>query len=137
MLGRKTTIGRTPDNDLMIDAKFISRHHAVILAGPTHTIIEDLNSTNGVLVERAPDYAPDSEGQRHCPCGQGAVPLRRASDGRPPLKDSAACKTGAQQFYPRLGAALAAQNAVQTVSARGRAMAHAVDNHSQQAFSKY
>jgi chromosome segregation ATPase len=50
MLGRKTTIGRTPDNDLMIDAKFISRHHAVILAGPTHTIIEDLNSTNGVLV---------------------------------------------------------------------------------------
>jgi pSer/pThr/pTyr-binding forkhead associated (FHA) protein len=50
MLGRKTTIGRTPDNDLQIDAKFISRHHAVILAGPTHTIIEDLNSTNGVLV---------------------------------------------------------------------------------------
>jgi chromosome segregation ATPase len=50
MLGRKTTIGRTPDNDLMIDAKFISRHHAVILAGPTHTIIEDLKSTNGVLV---------------------------------------------------------------------------------------
>jgi chromosome segregation ATPase len=50
MLGRKTTIGRTPDNDLSIDAKFISRHHAVILAGPTHTIIEDLKSTNGVLV---------------------------------------------------------------------------------------
>src|ERR1700681_3985202 len=50
VLGRKTTIGRTPDNDLQIDAKFISRHHAVILAGPAHTIIEDLNSTNGVLV---------------------------------------------------------------------------------------
>lgn len=50
VLGRKTTVGRTPDNDLQIDAKFISRHHAVILAGPAHTIIEDLNSTNGVLV---------------------------------------------------------------------------------------
>ena len=50
MLGRKTTIGRTPDNDVQIDAKYISRHHAVILAGPTHTIIEDLNSTNGVIV---------------------------------------------------------------------------------------
>jgi hypothetical protein len=50
LLGRKTTIGRTPDNDMQIDAKFISRHHAVILAGPTHTIIEDLNSTNGVHV---------------------------------------------------------------------------------------
>jgi chromosome segregation ATPase len=50
VLGRKTTVGRTPDNDLQIDAKYISRHHAVILAGPAHTIIEDLNSTNGVLV---------------------------------------------------------------------------------------
>jgi pSer/pThr/pTyr-binding forkhead associated (FHA) protein len=50
VLGRKTGIGRTPDNDLQIDAKYISRHHAVILAGPAHTIIEDLNSTNGVLV---------------------------------------------------------------------------------------
>ncbi|HUI62970.1 MAG TPA: FHA domain-containing protein, partial [Steroidobacteraceae bacterium] len=50
VLGRKTTVGRTPDNDLQIDAKFISRHHAVILAGPAHTIIEDLNSTNGVMI---------------------------------------------------------------------------------------
>ncbi|MBV8495525.1 MAG: FHA domain-containing protein, partial [Gammaproteobacteria bacterium] len=50
VLGRKTSIGRTADNDLQIDAKFISRHHAVILAGPAQTIIEDLNSTNGVLV---------------------------------------------------------------------------------------
>jgi chromosome segregation ATPase len=50
VLARKTSVGRTPDNDLQIDAKFISRHHAVILAGPAHTIIEDLNSTNGVLV---------------------------------------------------------------------------------------
>ncbi len=50
VLARKTSVGRTPDNDLQIDAKYISRHHAVILAGPAHTIIEDLNSTNGVTV---------------------------------------------------------------------------------------
>ena len=50
VLGRRTSIGRTPDNDLQIDAKFISRHHAVILVGPAHSIIEDLNSTNGVYV---------------------------------------------------------------------------------------
>ena len=50
VLGRKTTVGRTPDNDLQIDTKFISRHHAVIIAAPAHTIIEDLNSTNGVMV---------------------------------------------------------------------------------------
>jgi chromosome segregation ATPase len=50
VLGRRTSIGRTPDNDLQIDAQFISRHHAVILVGPVHTLIEDLNSTNGVQV---------------------------------------------------------------------------------------
>jgi len=50
VLGRRTTIGRTAENDLRIDASYISRHHAVILAGPIHTVIEDLNSTNGVLV---------------------------------------------------------------------------------------
>ncbi len=50
VLGRKTSIGRTPENDVQIDTKFISRHHAVILAGNVHTIIEDLNSTNGVVV---------------------------------------------------------------------------------------
>jgi pSer/pThr/pTyr-binding forkhead associated (FHA) protein len=50
VLGRKTSIGRTPDNDLQLEAKFVSRHHAVILVGPVNTVIEDLNSTNGVQV---------------------------------------------------------------------------------------
>ena len=50
VLGRKTSIGRTPDNDVQIDAKYVSRHHAVILVGPAQAIIEDLNSTNGVQV---------------------------------------------------------------------------------------
>lgn len=50
LLGRKTTIGRTPDNDLRIDADFISRHHAVILFSGSKTVVEDLNSTNGTFV---------------------------------------------------------------------------------------
>jgi len=50
VLGRKTTIGRTPDNDLQIDASFVSRHHAVLLIQGQQTVIEDLNSTNGVFV---------------------------------------------------------------------------------------
>jgi pSer/pThr/pTyr-binding forkhead associated (FHA) protein len=49
-LGRRTSIGRTPDNDIQIDAGYVSRHHAVILASAQHCIIEDLNSMNGVLV---------------------------------------------------------------------------------------
>jgi len=50
VLGRRTRIGRGPDNELVLDTKHISRYHAVLLAGPVHTAIEDLNSTNGVFV---------------------------------------------------------------------------------------
>ena len=50
VLGRRTRIGRGPDNELVLDTKHISRYHAVLLAGPTHTTIEDLQSTNGVFV---------------------------------------------------------------------------------------
>ncbi len=44
-------IGRTPNNDLQIDSKFISRHHCQILTTPTGCTIEDLNSRNGVFVK--------------------------------------------------------------------------------------
>jgi chromosome segregation ATPase len=50
VLSRRTTIGRTPDNDLQIEADYISRHHAVLLSSATGMILEDLNSTNGVYV---------------------------------------------------------------------------------------
>jgi type II secretory pathway predicted ATPase ExeA len=44
-------IGRTPDNDLQIDSKFISRHHCQIVTTTDGSVLEDLNSTNGVLVK--------------------------------------------------------------------------------------
>jgi hypothetical protein len=50
VLGRRTRIGRGADNELVIDTKHVSRYHAVLLAGPVHTSIEDLRSTNGVFV---------------------------------------------------------------------------------------
>ncbi len=50
VLGRRTRIGRGVDNEIVLDTKHISRYHAVLLAGPVHTSIEDLNSTNGVFV---------------------------------------------------------------------------------------
>lgn len=49
-LGRRSTIGRTPDNEIQIDANFVSRRHAVILGSAQHCIIEDLESVNGVQV---------------------------------------------------------------------------------------
>jgi peptidoglycan hydrolase CwlO-like protein len=50
VLGRRTRIGRGPDNEVVLDTKHVSRYHAVLLAGPVHTLIEDLKSTNGVFV---------------------------------------------------------------------------------------
>jgi pSer/pThr/pTyr-binding forkhead associated (FHA) protein len=35
---------------VVLDTKHVSRYHAVLLAAPTHTSIEDLKSTNGVFV---------------------------------------------------------------------------------------
>jgi general secretion pathway protein A len=43
-------IGRTPDNDLQIDSKYISRHHAQIVTSVHTSVLEDLNSTNGIYV---------------------------------------------------------------------------------------
>jgi type II secretory pathway predicted ATPase ExeA len=47
----RTIIGRTPDNDLQIRSKFVSRHHAQITSDASQSVLEDLNSTNGVFIK--------------------------------------------------------------------------------------
>jgi len=47
----RLVIGRTADNDLQIDSKFISRHHCQIITQADSCLIEDLNSTNGIYVQ--------------------------------------------------------------------------------------
>jgi len=44
-------IGRTVDNDIQIDSKFISRHHCQITTTSEGSVLEDLNSTNGVYIK--------------------------------------------------------------------------------------
>jgi type II secretory pathway predicted ATPase ExeA len=44
-------IGRTGDNDVQIDSKYVSRHHCQITTTPEGSVLEDLNSTNGVYVK--------------------------------------------------------------------------------------
>jgi general secretion pathway protein A len=41
-------IGRTEENDIQLDSRFVSRHHAQLTVGNRATVVEDLNSTNGV-----------------------------------------------------------------------------------------
>jgi chromosome segregation ATPase len=50
VLSRRTRIGRATGCELQIDSSSVSRHHALVVVGPREAIIEDLNSTNGVLV---------------------------------------------------------------------------------------
>jgi type II secretory pathway predicted ATPase ExeA/pSer/pThr/pTyr-binding forkhead associated (FHA) protein len=47
----RSIIGRTPDNDLQIRSKFVSRHHAQIVSDGAQSVVEDLNSTNGVFIK--------------------------------------------------------------------------------------
>jgi len=46
----RVIIGRSPDNEIYIKSKFVSRHHAQLVSDRDHCVIEDLNSTNGVFV---------------------------------------------------------------------------------------
>ena len=46
----RLVIGRTPDNDIQIPSKFVSRHHAQVTTDDSASVISDLNSTNGVYI---------------------------------------------------------------------------------------
>lgn len=48
-LGR-VIIGRSPDNEIYIKSKFVSRHHAQLVSDDSGCVVEDLNSTNGVFI---------------------------------------------------------------------------------------
>ncbi len=50
--GERTTIGRSPDNDVFLDDVTVSRKHAVVVQDGGEFRIEDLGSLNGTFVNR-------------------------------------------------------------------------------------
>lgn len=48
----RVIIGRTSDNDVTVDSKFVSRHHCQVTSTPEGSVLEDLNSTNGVFIKK-------------------------------------------------------------------------------------
>ena len=48
----RVVMGRTPDNDVQIDSRFVSRHHCQVVSTADLSVIEDLNSTNGMFLNR-------------------------------------------------------------------------------------
>ena len=50
--GTPLRIGRAPDNDLVLEAAGVSSHHAEIVYNDVGPVIRDLNSTNGLFVNK-------------------------------------------------------------------------------------
>jgi type II secretory pathway predicted ATPase ExeA len=48
--GPRVLIGRSGHNDINIDSKFVSRHHALLVRHGDATLLMDLNSANGTFV---------------------------------------------------------------------------------------
>ena len=51
LLAGSVIVGRSPDNDIFIKSKFVSRHHARLTSDESGCTIVDLNSTNGVVID--------------------------------------------------------------------------------------
>jgi general secretion pathway protein A len=47
----RVIIGRSPDNEIYVKSKFVSRHHAQLVSDDDGCVVEDLNSTNGVFID--------------------------------------------------------------------------------------
>jgi chromosome segregation ATPase len=98
VLRGRTTIGRDRDNDLPLAMRSVSRHHAVLIPAFRTAFVQDLSSTNGVLVNQRRvrcarlehgDMITFGEAQFRytvSPTPAGAVPIGSASAARASLK---------------------------------------------------
>jgi pSer/pThr/pTyr-binding forkhead associated (FHA) protein len=50
VVGQRASIGRLPDNTVVVDNPAVSGHHAAVFRDGDHFVIEDLASTNGTFV---------------------------------------------------------------------------------------
>jgi pSer/pThr/pTyr-binding forkhead associated (FHA) protein len=98
VLRGRTTIGRDRDNDLPLAMRSVSRHHAVLIPAFRTAFVQDLSSTNGVLVNlrrvrcarlEHGDVITFGEAQFRytvSPTPAGAVPIGSTSSARASLK---------------------------------------------------
>lgn len=87
----RTTLGRRPYNDVVIDNLAVSGEHAAVLMSGAEVQLEDLNSTNGTYVN---SRAIRKQALRHndtVEIGKYKIKfLGEAQEGTPPLAPSAA-----------------------------------------------
>ena len=53
LTGRPITLGRRPDNDVVIDEPTVSRRHALIMETLSGFVLRDLGSQNGTFLNHA------------------------------------------------------------------------------------
>jgi hypothetical protein len=51
LLPGRLVVGRAAESDIPIDSKFVSRNHCQVITSAHGTMVEDLNSTNGVHIQ--------------------------------------------------------------------------------------
>jgi hypothetical protein len=57
-LFRETTVGRAPDNTIILDDEYTSNEHAMIVLIDDQWWLEDMNSSNGTLLNNLPINKP-------------------------------------------------------------------------------
>lgn len=96
------TVGRAPDNHVVLPDPHVSGHHLRIIRGPTRTILEDLRSTRGTVVVR--------EGQR--------VRLDEASSRSVEIDTGCDVEVGTGDEHTLLGVKVIEQEEARVVSMR-------------------
>lgn len=81
------TMGRSGDNDVVVEDLYVSRRHAAILVHHDHTyVLHDTASKNGTYLNgnRLAGSAPLKSGDEICICNRHFVFLTHPSHGAPP-----------------------------------------------------
>jgi hypothetical protein len=75
--GARTTIGRLPDCDVVVDDPGASRHHARIDVSDGEYLLTDLGATNGTLVNEAPIHEHVLQDGDRITIGSTVIEFRR------------------------------------------------------------
>jgi hypothetical protein len=67
-------IGKSPDNDVVIDQPTVSRNHLVIRRQGDRFLVEDLQSTNGTFIDGACSPGPPPAQWSWATCSSGSSP---------------------------------------------------------------
>lgn len=82
-VGSRLTIGRLPDNAVIIDNPAVSGHHARVIFQSDKAVLEDLNSTNGTFVNGRPITRHPLQHGDHVLVGKHHLVFDRVADDMP------------------------------------------------------